>query len=54
MEKRLVVAEGEGDWREWDGLGIRGQCMQTIAFGVDKQQEPTIQFMKLVMEQDGG
>ena len=34
MEYRLVVAKGGG---EWDGLGVWGQQMQTIAFGVDKQ-----------------
>ena len=27
----------EGGEREWDGLGVWGQQMQTIAFGVDKQ-----------------
>ena len=27
----------EGQGKEWHGLGVWGQQMQTIAFGVDKQ-----------------
>ena len=38
MENRLAVAGGRW-WGEWDGLGVWGQQMQTIAF---------------VMEYDGG
>jgi len=34
LENRLVVAK-ESE-REWDGLGVWGWQMQTIAFGVDK------------------
>ena len=35
LENTLVVAKGGGS--EWDGLGIWGLKMQTIAFGMDKQ-----------------
>ena len=35
IEDRLVFARVRG--REWDGLGVWSQQMQTIAFGVDKQ-----------------
>ena len=35
LKNRFVVAKGWG--REWDGLGIWGQQMGIIAFGVDKQ-----------------
>ena len=35
LGNRLVVAKGEG--REWDGLGVWGEQMQTVAFGMDKQ-----------------
>ena len=33
--------QGEGG-RVWDGLGVWGSYMQTIAFGVDKQQDPAV------------
>ena len=32
----------EGAEREWDGLGVWGQEMQTIIFRMDKQQGPTV------------
>ena len=35
LENSFVVAKGEG--REWEGLGVWGSQMQTIAFGMDKQ-----------------
>ena len=34
LENRLGVAKGEEG--EWDGLGIWGSQMQTMAFGMDK------------------
>ena len=33
LENRLVVVKGE----EWDELGVWGQQIQTVAFGVDEQ-----------------
>ena len=27
---------------EWAGQGVWGQLMQTIAFGLDKQSDPTV------------
>ena len=41
MESRLVVPRGEG--REWDGWGVWGWWIQTIAFGMGKQWGPTVQ-----------
>ena len=44
IDNRLEVAKGG---REWDGLGVWGQYMQTIAFRMDKQQGPTVQCREL-------
>ena len=41
--KKQTHGHGEKTWFtrgsrwEWDGLGVWGKWMQTIAFGVDKQ-----------------
>ena len=43
LENKLVVARAGV---EWDGLGVWGQQMQTITFGVDKQS-PTVQHREL-------
>ena len=38
MESRLVVAGGGGEWgKEWDGWGVWGWWIQTVAFGMDGQ-----------------
>ena len=41
MEKRLVAK------REGEGLGIWGQQMQIIAFGMDMQWDPAVQHWEL-------
>ena len=45
-EKKQTHGHGEQTWlprgRERDGLGVWSYCMQTVAFGVDKQVDPAI------------
>ena len=43
----LWLLRGRG--REWEGLGVWGQQMQTIAFGADKQLDCAVQPRELYL-----